>query len=208
MIGRFVSGRMDFAQKASILLLCLSVLLAARHVESQLTRSQRIAFLNNHNRYRAMVSPKACPALPAMKWDSRLEKVAQDFADKCHFAHNSARTSQAGGAYSRVGENVYLTATTAATISTDVSRATRAWHNEVRDYELASNSCAPGRVCGHYTQVVWRSSTHLGCAAKVCEASKFRNDPWSGRYPTLFIVVCNYGPAGNIDSQRPYTPCK
>jgi pathogenesis-related protein 1 len=42
--------------------------------------------------------------------------------------------------------------------------------------------------CGHYTQVVWRKSTDLGCGFATCSGGGgFVNDIW----------ICNYAPAGN-----------
>jgi hypothetical protein len=49
--------------------------------------------------------------------------------------------------------------------------------------------------CGHYTQVVWRTSTELGCGVASCKTQ----DGWNQD-----IWICNYGPAGNIGGQKPY----
>ncbi|BFG41277.1 hypothetical protein CerSpe_275510 [Prunus speciosa] len=84
------------------------------------------------------------------------------------------------------GENI-------AKSSRDLS-ATAAVNMLVSDkssYDYNSNSCAPGKVCGHYTQVVWRNSVRLGCAKARCNNG------------TTFIG-CNYDPPGNYDGRRPY----
>ena len=65
------------------------------------------------------------------------------------------------------------------------------WASEKADYNYASNTCAAGKVCGHYTQVVWRSTVEIGCGRAVCQDN---SQVW----------VCNYNPAGNIIGQRPY----
>lgn len=41
---------------------------------------------------------------------------------------------------------------------------------------------------GHYTQMIWPTTTHIGCAV----ASGARHD----------VLVCRYAPAGNIDGRR------
>jgi pathogenesis-related protein 1 len=64
------------------------------------------------------------------------------------------------------------------------------WVGEGRSYNRAANRCAPGAVCGHYTQVVWRSTRRLGCAVAHCADSE--------------IWVCNYDPPGNYVGHRPY----
>ncbi|KAB2636099.1 pathogenesis-related leaf protein 4-like [Pyrus ussuriensis x Pyrus communis] len=63
--------------------------------------------------------------------------------------------------------------------------------SEKADYNYNSNTCAAGKMCGHYTQVVWRSSTRLGCAKVRCNNE--------GTF-----IGCNYDPPGNYAGQRPY----
>jgi pathogenesis-related protein 1 len=41
-------------------------------------------------------------------------------------------------------------------------------------------------VCGHYTQIVWRTSINLGCALQDCPGLTYGN-----------TIVCDYGPGGN-----------
>ena len=55
------------------------------------------------------------------------------------------------------------------------------------------------KVCGHYTQLVWRNSTLLGCAYARCTS----NSPFQG-VPTWDFWVCDYSPPGNWVGQRPY----
>ncbi|XP_008245978.1 PREDICTED: basic form of pathogenesis-related protein 1-like [Prunus mume] len=47
-------------------------------------------------------------------------------------------------------------------------QAMKFWVTEKPNYDYASNTCV-GDVCGHYTQVVWRNSTHVGCARAKCK---------------------------------------
>ena len=44
------------------------------------------------------------------------------------------------------------------------------WAAESSDYDYATNTCAPGQVCGHYTQMVWRSTSNIGCALHLASA--------------------------------------
>jgi hypothetical protein len=73
------------------------------------------------------------------------------------------------------------------------------WAGERADYDYASNSCAAGEICGHYTQLVWRTSVRLGCAMQICNTgSPFDNAPnWE-------LWVCQYSPPGNVNGRRPY----
>jgi len=48
---------------------------------------------------------------------------------------------------------------------------------------------------GHFTQVVWKNSTELGCGA--AQGVK----TFQGNQYNAFYVVCQYGPAGNVIGQ-------
>jgi hypothetical protein len=69
-----------------------------------------------------------------------------------------------------------------------------AWGNEKKDYDYANNSCQSGAVCGHYTQVVWRSTKLVGCGVASCSAGNSKAQVW----------VCQYSPPGNYVGERPY----
>ncbi len=66
------------------------------------------------------------------------------------------------------------------------------WASEKAYYDYANNSCESGKACGHYTQVVWNTSTKVGCAYAICEDS--HDQVW----------VCQYQPAGNVVGRKPY----
>lgn len=97
---------------------------------------------------------------------------------------NDCRLVHSNGPY---GENI-------AWGSPDLSgiNAVKLWVDEKQYYNYNSNSCASGKVCGHYTQVVWKNSMRLGCAKVKCKNK-------GGAF-----IVCNYDPRGNIVGQRPY----
>ncbi|MEO7916885.1 MAG: CAP domain-containing protein [Dokdonella sp.] len=143
------------------------------------------ANLNAHNAVRAGVSPAASPALPIMQWNESVAATAQVHADRCVFEHSGNPG---------LGENIYALGAWA-----DVEEdAALYWALEAANYNYGSNSCAPGQQCGHYTQMVWRSSTNLGCGIRQCNSGS----PWgSGEWS---VVVCNYSPPGNYIGVRPY----
>jgi hypothetical protein len=139
-----------------------------------------------HNVVRASVG------VAPLTWDPLLAAVAQAWADTCTdnsppsglLDHNSDRSSSYPG---YVGENIY-----AASGQARPQYAVDAWAAEGANYDYASNSCAAGRICGHYTQMVWAASERLGCGISNCPNLTYSNS-----------IVCNYSPGGNTGG-RPY----
>jgi uncharacterized protein YkwD len=144
--------------------------------------------LSAHNQVRISANnPVPNPPLPALQWSASAATTAQAWADQCDFKHNPNRGN--------LGENI--AAATPNSLTT--AGVVQSWASEASFYDYGTNACAPGKVCGHYTQVVWRSTTHLGCATKVCD----KNSPFSG-FTRWQFWVCNYSPPGNFVGQRPY----
>lgn len=137
-----------------------------------------------HNAVRAGVSPAPATPLPQMQWSEEDAAVARAYAAKCVFAHNAARGPR--------GENIYASGGTGKTPNDVVQN----WASEAKNYTYATNQCSG--VCGHYTQVVWRESVKLGCAAQKCTT----NSPFGGGAWELW--VCDYSPAGNFNGRKPY----
>ncbi|MFM2056301.1 MAG: hypothetical protein RLY71_686 [Pseudomonadota bacterium] len=149
---------------------------------------QQQALLQRHNDWRSWFS------VPALQWSDELAGSAARWAfqldrdGECQLGHSH----QPG-----VGENIYrVTPRTSPSGRTRVlelypDQVVDAWGSELDDYAVETRACAPGKVCGHFTQMVWQASTTIGCARRIC-ASK--NQVW----------VCQYWPAGNIIGERPF----
>jgi len=138
-----------------------------------------------HNQVRAAASPAPTPPLPPLVWDAQLAAFAQARAEKlskrCELIHSPNRGS--------LGENLAK-----AGRSFSPEQVVQLWASEAAHYELRRNRCARGEVCGHYTQIVWRSTTALGCGTSACRSSPLPMSIW----------VCNYKPPGNWRGKRPY----
>ncbi|TYI49585.1 hypothetical protein E1A91_D12G045400v1 [Gossypium mustelinum] len=162
---------MEFSKVSTLALTCLVGLVLALPSHAQDSKQD---YLNAHNRARAAVG------VGPMTWDNTVAAYAENYAKQrkadCNLVHS-------GGRY---GENL-------AWSSADLSgtHAVNMWVNEKANYNYNSNRCAAGKVCGHYTQVVWRNSVHLGCAKVKCNNG--------GTF-----IVCNYSPPGNFVGQKPY----
>lgn len=149
-----------------------------------LTAYQQAA-VDAHNLERANAMPVPSPALPAVTWSVSAAALAEDWAKRCEFEHRDP---------SDLGENLH-----GNTQEPSITEVIQGWASEKSDFTYATNTCRIGKQCGHYTQVVWRSSVGIGCATQRCTTGS----PFSGS-PIWYLVVCNYDPAGNFVGQKPY----
>ncbi|AEI64082.1 CAP domain-containing protein [Myxococcus fulvus] len=141
-----------------------------------------------HNLARSRAQPAPKPPLPPLAWSSAAQRKAASWAKACKFEHNPDRGD--------FGEN--LAAATPGAWTT--SQVVKSWADEAADYDYRRNTCEKGKVCGHYTQVVWRKTASVGCATVMCN----KNSPFGAQFPTWQLWVCNYAPPGNWVGQRPY----
>ena len=140
-----------------------------------------------HNQ--ARLAENATPPLPQLTWDPALAVIAANWAAMCRdvdqpiglIDHNPGRSATYS---SYVGENIYGGASSA-------KAAVDLWMTEKPNYNLAANTC--NGVCGHYTQIVWRKTLKVGCAISRCPTLRFSDS-----------IICNYGPGGNFNGERPY----
>lgn len=142
--------------------------------------------LSNHNAYRT--KHNSPPLTISSSLNSTAQAWAEQIASSGVFAHSS--TTQRNGA----GENIYAFFSTGAIASdTLASNAVKSWYDEINQY----NYGVPGfsSKTGHFTQVVWKNSTQLGCGAAIGTKTA------SGVTYNAFYVVCQYNPAGNISGQ-------
>jgi uncharacterized protein YkwD len=145
--------------------------------------------LSKHNTYRTIHhSPDLTISNSA---NSTAQSWAEHIAATEVFEHSSS--SQRNGA----GENIYASYTTATSIDPDTlaNDAVESWYEEVKKYNYASPGFASNT--GHFTQVVWKGSTQLGCGAAQGTATI------EGTKYNAFYVVCQYDPAGNMSGDFP-----
>jgi pathogenesis-related protein 1 len=153
-----------------------------------LDNSEQSQMLAVHNQYRAQVG------VAALSWSASLAHTAQEYANKLKASQGCAPShSQATG----LGENIFWAS---ARVYSDgktepqpitQAQVAHAWGSEQAHYSYAVNTCARGQICGHYTQMVWQTTTAIGCGHAVCADD---SQVW----------VCNYTPQGNYVGERPY----
>lgn len=149
-----------------------------------------VPLMTRHNCARRSVTPVAVPRLNLLKWDATIATAAQTYANGCMYVHNPVTP---------YGENLYAGAVSPGFPTNVEAAAATDWANEYVNYNYASNTCS-APPCGHYTQMVWRSTQRVGCGIRQCTI----NSPFPPPFTNWTLVVCNYDPAGNITGQRPY----
>ncbi|WOH06910.1 hypothetical protein DCAR_0626339 [Daucus carota subsp. sativus] len=159
-----------------LLFLILSATVNAEAKKHRQNRMKVQQFLGPQNaaRYALRMSP--------LKWDPKLARYAQRYANQrrkdCALKHSN-------GIY---GENIFW----GSGKGWSPVQAATAWVEERKWYDHNSNSCGLGQECGHYTQVVWRTTRRVGCAKVNCSGGKG------------VFMTCNYYPPGNYIGERPY----
>ncbi len=129
--------------------------------------------------FKMMVKYRAEVGVPPLQWSENLAASAQQWADHLAatgtFDHSGAGENLAGG----------------TTGDYSLTQLIDMWGNEKQYFK---NGIFPDvstindwSKVGHYTQVVWRNTTEVGCGL----ASGHGND----------VLVCQYNPAGNIIGQ-------
>lgn len=136
---------------------------------------------------------RAQAGLPPMMWDTALGDAAANYAMQLAFTNSfrhSDRSARLG-----TGENLWMGTRGAYSYEAMVG----AWASERRFFvpgvfPVVSRT-GNWEDVGHYTQIVWPTTTRVGCAV----ASSARVD----------ILVCRYSPAGNVDGLPvPYQAAK
>lgn len=129
-----------------------------------------------HNRERSDVGSQP------LSWDASLARSAAEYARELarteHFDHDLDNETE--------GENLWMGSRSYFTLEDMIGMwaeekkilpRLRSWHDDVH-------------AVGHYTQMVWKDTTRVGCAI----ASSRRFD----------YLVCRYGPQGNYLGESPY----
>lgn len=153
-----------------MLVLCVSTTAGAQN--------RLLQFVDLHNQERASLE------LNALQWSDDLAKQAQQWANAMAFKDEASHSG------SGQGENIWYGDNNSATIE-DMFNL---WLDE-KQYFIASapvpdNCTQTWDKCGHYSQIVWSTTTHIGCAAAASQTSDY--------------VVCRYEPPGNIQGQKAY----
>jgi hypothetical protein len=133
--------------------------------------------LNAHNSYRSQVG------VPPLTWSDALASHAQEWAqhlsDTGKFEHSGAKGE---------GENIWMGTSGAYSFTQMIqSFGNEKQHFVAGTFPNVSNTGNWADV-GHYTQMVWRNTTQVGCAGVSGRDGKYR-------------LVCRYISQGNVIGQ-------
>ena len=109
-----------------------------------------------------------------------IENIAQEYSE--HLATIDHMEDSQNEQY---GENIYACRASWGICLTG-EEASQIWYNEVSDYNF--NNPGLSQRTQHFTQLVWKGSTQIGCGAACSPSNRC-------------YVTCNYYPPGNYESQ-------
>ncbi|EYC11696.1 hypothetical protein Y032_0050g2051 [Ancylostoma ceylanicum] len=177
-----------------------------------MTDKMRNTILDLHNDFRSLVArgkaedrlvnngkgfaPQGASML-RMEYNCDLEKTAADYAARCIYAHSQP--------YERdnAGENLYTVSIDNADKNKAGEWATRGWFSELKEFGVGKDNLLsqwlwdrpkrqnnPEIKIGHYTQMVWGTTSKIGCGIQNCPGVQT-------------LVVCHYKDAGNVLTNPP-----
>ncbi|KAJ7228346.1 PR-1-like protein [Mycena pura] len=158
------------------LTLVLATPASRRHsvaARSHLPDSTIEAYLQAHNEVRSQHNA------PALVWNETLATAALGWANTCQVKHSDGELLD-----TPYGENLV-----AATGDFPIASAIRQFTLDEADYDPESP------ILSHFTQVVWKATTQLGCASSHC-SGVFEESLGQASY-----YVCLYDPPGNVIGQ-------
>ena len=152
-------------------------------VSSSLAEEDISLALKVHNDARAAVG------VQSLVWSKTLEADALEWAktmakkDDMYHSSNESRTGQ--------GENLYMYSGFSS--ETPAGDGSTAWYNEIDDYTYSVIGSPENAnvMIGHYTQMIWSTTTEVGIAVAISDSGKV-------------YVAARYSPPGNYIGNHPY----
>ncbi|XP_045461576.1 cysteine-rich secretory protein LCCL domain-containing 1-like [Harmonia axyridis] len=160
--------------------------------------------LDMHNYYRNRVSfgdafgqdkgnlPQASDMLE-MVWDEELAHFAQCYANKCILQYDKCRQSSAG---EKIGQLIFIKMmVNPKSVEEIITQMLESLFNTSESMSLEDvENYKDNRYTRHFAQLVWAKTNRVGCGI-----TKLLEDIYA------FFMVCNYGPAGNVEGDRIYS---
>jgi hypothetical protein len=138
-------------------------------------KSMAKEFLDAHNRVRAQYG------VPPLRWSNKLARYARRWSEARRFDCVGMHSS--GSPY---GENIFW----GSGWDWRAVSAVADWASEASFYDWRAQACHPGQECGHFKQLVWRTTKYVGCGRAEC-------------YNGFSFFTCSYDPPGNYKGEEP-----
>ncbi len=135
--------------------------------------------LKIHNDERAAVG------VPELKWSDSLASDAKSWAE--HLAQLGTLQHSTGTGQ---GENLSYRSDSRGPSAISTEDLLSGWVNEKSKWQGGPLTSANWYPTGHYTQMVWKTTTKVGCATASAGNSVY--------------LVCRYSPPGNMMGESPY----
>ncbi|GHM98674.1 hypothetical protein WSM22_01640 [Cytophagales bacterium WSM2-2] len=149
---------------------------------SKVSQKDAQSALDFHNKVRKDVG---CPPL---EWSAELAMYAQAWADNLAKEDCKMKHRPREGKWKQIhGENIYWGSASYFT----ALNASENWYSEIKVYKHVPITAENFHPIGHYTQMVWKTTTKVGLGQAVCKNGET-------------IVVGNYDPPGNYIGQKAY----
>jgi pathogenesis-related protein 1 len=165
-------------------LLCTAVLQAQQvpvTSGSKVSQSEAQTALDFHNKVRQDVGS------PALQWSAELAAFAQAWANHLATTCKMEHRPDSGPWAQKYGENIFWGGGEVYT----ALNASENWYSEIKEYKYGPLTNSNWYKTGHYTQMVWKNTTHFGIAKATCKNG-------------TILIVANYSPSGNYLGERPY----
>lgn len=155
------------------------------NAESPLTDTEIDQIVQIHNATRQTVGTAP------LKWNCALADFAQKWANKDTFEHSPEKDRQNIIAGSLAGENLSNDSET----NQIMQKMIQGWIDEKQFLNADNKTCVAGKVCEHYTQMVWKTTTEIGCGIY-----RKSNSLGADFKDKASYFVCVYNPGGNDGS--------
>ena len=154
-----------------------------------------------HNVVRARImNPAPNPPLAPLMWSQEIANIAQTYAEQLAAGGDCLRLvhSQRAGLGENLAGYTGKMATPADVVEGWAAEEECTTYGPItRNGDECNMTCAKEKFssgCGHYTQVVWRGTSEVGCGVATCGTGRSAGEIW----------VCNYRQPGNVIGQKPY----
>lgn len=169
-----------------ITLLLLALIVMPLHADEEPADFAGMLATHNHARAAVGVAPLA--------WSDALATEAQQWANQLAAENCTLRYNPDPQRRETTGQNLFHAygSTPYAGYKRSAADAGTRWLRQGEQYDHGSHHCKAdlGSLCGAYLQMIWETTTAMGCGRARCEQAE--------------VWACHYAPRGGQEGMRPY----